>query len=204
MEVCGPHTSINFRTYGYDIMIYAPCSIINAENISIGSHIIIGDYSIINGGSSMQVGDYVHIAGNVSIIGGGETNIGDFVSVGYGARIITGTDSVMGDCLCNPTVPAKYRACIRDITTLEDHAFIGPNVVIYPGVTIGEGSVIGAGSVVTKNVDDWGVYIGQPARRVKDRPKEKMLRMVETLLSDERAKNIYRKPAYIPRPKIPY
>ncbi len=40
----------------------------------------------------------------------------------------------------------------------------------HPGVTIGEGTVVGSGSIVTRDLEPWGVYMGSPARRVKDRP----------------------------------
>ena len=45
--------------------------------------------------------------------------------------------------------------------------FIGCRSIILPGVTIGKNSVIGAGSVVTKNVGDYEVWAGNPARFIK-------------------------------------
>ena len=52
--------------------------------------------------------------------------------------------------------------------TVEDDAWIGANVTILPGVTVGRCSVIGAGSVVLNNIDPYGVYVGVPARKIKD------------------------------------
>jgi acetyltransferase-like isoleucine patch superfamily enzyme len=45
--------------------------------------------------------------------------------------------------------------------------WIGGHVVILPGVTIGKGVTVAASSVVTKDVDDWCVVMGSPARVVK-------------------------------------
>ena len=45
--------------------------------------------------------------------------------------------------------------------------WIGGHVVILPGVTIGKGVTVAASSVVTKNIDDWCVVMGSPARVVK-------------------------------------
>lgn len=45
-------------------------------------------------------------------------------------------------------------------------AWLGQNVVVCPGVTIGTGAVIGANSVVTKDVPDYSVAVGAPARVV--------------------------------------
>lgn len=47
---------------------------------------------------------------------------------------------------------------------IEDHVWIGSNVVILPGVTIGKNSVIGAGSVVTRDIPPDVVAVGNPCR----------------------------------------
>lgn len=52
--------------------------------------------------------------------------------------------------------------------TIERGAWIGADVKILPGITIGSGCVIGVGSVVTKNTEDNSLYVGIPARKVKD------------------------------------
>ncbi|KAL5392627.1 hypothetical protein PMIN04_006872 [Paraphaeosphaeria minitans] len=48
-----------------------------------------------------------------------------------------------------------------------DDCWIGGHVVILPGVTIGKGVTVAASSVVTKDVPDWSVVMGSPARVVK-------------------------------------
>jgi len=55
---------------------------------------------------------------------------------------------------------------------IDDHVWIATNVTILPGVAIGEGSVVGAGSVVTKDVPPYTVVAGNPARVIKERPRE--------------------------------
>lgn len=50
---------------------------------------------------------------------------------------------------------------------IKDGAHIGIGSIIMPGVTVGEGAVIGAGAVVTKDVPDYSVAVGVPARVVK-------------------------------------
>jgi len=51
--------------------------------------------------------------------------------------------------------------------TIGDDCWIGGQTVILPGVTIGKGCTIGAGSVVTRDIPDWSVAIGSPAKVVK-------------------------------------
>ena len=63
--------------------------------------------------------------------------------------------------------------CIRDrgITTspihIGEHTIIGANVIVLPGVNIGKHCFIGAGCVVTKDIPDYCVTVGNPARIIK-------------------------------------
>ena len=52
---------------------------------------------------------------------------------------------------------------------IEDDVWIGARVIILPGVHIGTGAVVGAGAVVTKDVPDYAVVGGNPARILKMR-----------------------------------
>jgi len=54
----------------------------------------------------------------------------------------------------------------KEIHIGED-CWIAGNVSILPGITIGKGSVVGAGSVVTKDVPDFTVVAGNPARIIR-------------------------------------
>ena len=50
-------------------------------------------------------------------------------------------------------------------------ALVGVNAVVFPGITVGEGAIIGANSVVNKDVADWQIVYGAPARPVAKRPR---------------------------------
>lgn len=52
-----------------------------------------------------------------------------------------------------------------------DDVWIACNVVILPGVTVGSHSVIGAGSIVTRDVPDYAVAVGNPAKVLRFRNK---------------------------------
>ena len=56
----------------------------------------------------------------------------------------------------------------EDKVTIKDKAWIGFNSIILKGVTIGEGSIVGAGSVVTKDVPDWTIVGGNPAKVIRE------------------------------------
>ena len=58
-------------------------------------------------------------------------------------------------------------------TRVKQCASIGSGAVILPGIVVGKGSLIGAGSVVTKDVPDFAIVAGNPARRIGDVRKAK-------------------------------
>jgi acetyltransferase-like isoleucine patch superfamily enzyme len=71
-------------------------------------------------------------------------------------------DSVYGDL---PYVRKKVH--------LKKGCLLGSGVTILPGVTVGVGSIIGAGSVVTKDIPDWSLALGNPAKVVRNIPQKK-------------------------------
>ena len=58
-------------------------------------------------------------------------------------------------------------------TTVRKRASVGSNATIIAGVTIGEGALIGAGAVVTKDVPDYAIVAGVPARVIGDVRKKR-------------------------------
>lgn len=87
--------------------------------------------------------------------------IGPSVSLGPGTKVLTtthefGTSSCRaGDVLVRPT-------------TIREGVWSGASVTILPGVRVARGCVLGAGAVVTRDTEPDGLYLGNPARRVKD------------------------------------
>lgn len=60
---------------------------------------------------------------------------------------------------------------VRKPIVLKKGCLLGSNVTILPGVTIGEGSIIGSGSVVSRDIPEWTLAIGSPAKIIKYIPK---------------------------------
>ncbi len=170
-----------FKSVGTDVTIYPQAKIVGAENIEIGSHVIIDDFAFIVATAPMFIGNYVHIASFVSITGGGECWIEDFAGIAAGVRLVTGSDDFLGGGLTNPTVPKEYRSVSRSFVIVGAHALIGTNSVVLPGVTIGEGAAIGACSLVRKDAQSWSVYAGVPAKRMFARRADVILRYEQQL-----------------------
>ena len=151
------------------VTVYGGAKIIGIENIRFGSPVLIDDFTLIVARDEIVIGNYVHIACFSSITGGERVDIGDYSAVSQGARLLTGTDDFIHGGFGNSTVPNKYRNTLRAPISVGRFSIIGANAVVLPGVTIGEGAVVGANSVVTRDLDPWGVYIGNRRHRERDR-----------------------------------
>ena len=66
--------------------------------------------------------------------------------------------------------------CVTKPILIKRETLIGVNSIILPGVTIGQYAMVGAGSVVTKDVPDYGIVGGNPAKIIGDVREEKRLR----------------------------
>ena len=157
----------NVKTFEYT-------KIIGIENIDFGKYIIIDDFTLIYAKEKISIGSYVHIASFTSISGGGKFVMGDFSAISSGCRIVTGTDDFKHGGFGNSTITSEYRNVIIGKIQIGKFSIIGGNSVVLPGVTIGEGASVGAGSIVTKNLEPWGIYVGN--RRVGWRNKEEVLK----------------------------
>jgi galactoside O-acetyltransferase len=147
--------------------------IVGLKNIEFGKNIIIDDFTLIYAKAPMKIGNYVHIGAFTSITGGAKMFIGDFTAISQGCRVLTGSDDFVGWGFGNSTIVEEYRNVKREPVKIGKFCIIGANSVILPGVIIGEGATVGAGSVVTKDLDPWGVYIGN--KKLKNRNKKGVL-----------------------------
>lgn len=87
--------------------------------------------------------------------------IGEGCSIGPRVSLLTSSHQIEGPM--GRAGPATWRSIV-----VGDGTWIGANVVILPGVTIGAGCVTGAGSVPAGDYRPDGLYVGVPARRVRD------------------------------------
>lgn len=148
-----------------------------------GNHIAI-DYGVYCT-TRLRLGDYVHIGPHCSIIGGKKTSftMKEFTFLAAGSRVICASDQhSKGEGFAIPWVPEQYRdEVIYGPVTIERFAGVCTGAILFPGVTIAEGSIVGAGCVVRHDTEPWMVYVGNPMRMLKSRPKEKVMQYAKEM-----------------------
>lgn len=121
-----------------------PYKILSDKNNDLPRNFKHGEGCFINKrvviGSQSEIGDFVFINRGASL--GHHLYLDNFVSIGPGA--VTGGN-----------------------VTIERGTLIGIGAVILPEIKIGKHAIIGAGSVVNRNVDDYSIVVGNPAKIIK-------------------------------------
>ncbi len=152
-----------FHSYGKGSLICrrTRMDVLPFNGFSLGSNSTVEDFATINNGlGSVEIGNSVRVGiGSVVI---GPVQIGDNVIIAQNAVL-----SAMNHGYELPNVPIREQACTFSQISVGEDSWIGANVVITAGIKIGKHAVIAAGSVVTKNVPDYTIVAGVPAKAIK-------------------------------------
>ena len=159
-------------------------SLMDLETVQIGSgcfvspdaHIFAepGRPVIIGDGCSIAANAFVHgpvvLATGVSLnarvsLDGGASGI----RIGEGTRVATGATLYAFDHGIAPDRPIRNQPVTSKGITIGADVWIGANAGVTDGVTIGDHAVVGMGAVVTKDVPEWTIVGGTPARVIGDR-----------------------------------
>lgn len=163
--------AMGFKSFGKNVKISDKASIYNCDQIEVGDNSRIDDFCVVSG--KVIIGRNVHLA-PFCLVAGGEQGIffDDFSGLAYHVQVFSQSDDYTGLTLTNPTVPIKYKKELKKAVKVGRHVIIGAGSIIFPGVCIEEGCSVGAMTVVHKSTVPWGVYVGNPAKRIKDRKQD--------------------------------
>ena len=144
------------------------CAILNPGNIYIGD-----DVNILS-----RVSLYAHGNGLIKIDNGSCININVSINASQNGSIIIGENVIIGPNVVfrasnhnfkDLSIPMKFQGHTGGKIIICDDVWIGANVTIVPNVYIGKGAIIGAGAVVTKNIPQFSICGGVPAKIIKKR-----------------------------------
>lgn len=150
-----------FGRLGSDCILEAGVMVFHPESIFLGENVYVGHQTILKGyhKNAMRIGDrtwigqmcFFHSAGGIEI----EADVG----IGPGVKILTSVH----DEPPRP-VPVTHGALQLRPVVIRSGADIGINSVLLPGITIGRGAIVGAGAVVSRDVPDFAIASGVPAK----------------------------------------
>lgn len=175
---------MGFEALGRSVKISNKASFYNCSSIKIGDNSRVDDFCVISG--RVEIGRNVHITPQC-LLAGGEIGlvIEDFVALSYGVKVFTQSDDYSGETMTNSTVPKKYKNELKRPIRVGRHSIIGAGSIILPGVIVGEGVSIGANSLVLESTENWSIYVGSPAKRIKGRKKD-LLKLEQEYLGAEK------------------
>jgi len=158
---------LGLSSYGENVLISRNAMIYNPELLSIGNNVRIDDFSILSG--KIEIGNYVHISALTALYGKYGIKIGNYCGCSPRTTIFSATDDFSGKYMISPMVPEEYTNIKKGQVILEDFSQMGANTIVMPGVIIGEGVATGAFTFVNKNLEEWKIYAGIPAKIIKQR-----------------------------------
>ncbi len=165
--------SMCFASVGKHVQISDKASFYGVSRIEIGDNVRIDDFCVLSAGAGgIQIGNYVHIAVGVSLIGAGRITLSDFSNLSSRVAVYSSNDDYTGQTLTNPTVPDEFKNVTHAPVFLGRHVIVGSGSVILPGVCLEDGVAVGALSLVTNNCEAFSIYVGNPARRKKNRKRD--------------------------------
>ena len=163
-------SEMGFLSLGQNVLISEKASIYGASRIRVGSNVRIDDFCILSAGEQgICLGNYIHIACYTSLIGKAAISLDDYSNLSSRVSIYSSNDDYSGSFMTNPMVPSEFTNVDHRPVRVGRHCIVGSGTVILPGVIMEEGSSVGALSLVTNNCDSFGVYVGVPARLIKNR-----------------------------------
>jgi len=164
---------MGFATVGDIVQISDRASFYGTSRIALGDNVRIDDFCVLSAGTGgISIGQHVHIAVYSSLIGAGKITLSDFCNISSRVSIYSSSDDYSGATMTNPTVPSEFTGVIHADVFLGKHVIVGSGSVLLPGVTLEEGVAVGALSLVTKRCEAFGIYVGNPARRIKERRRD--------------------------------
>lgn len=148
----------------YPVMLYGYYSSVEKKLLR---KVRISSSAYITNKKKLVIQDNVWINHHARIDATGGVFIGEGCQIGYGACILSHSSHnsirLMGKEYMNYPNYQRKGYIFKEVK-IGPYSFIGGGSVVMPGVTIGKGCVVGVNSVVTKDLPDYSIAVGNPAK----------------------------------------
>lgn len=161
---------LGLKSYGAEVKISRFARIYGAQNISIGDNVRIDDFCILSG--HITIGSNIHISAYVALYGAKGIVLEDYTGISPQTTVYSAMDDFSGDYLIGPIHDETKTHVTGGPVVIKKYSQIGTKCCVFPNLTIGEGVAVGACSLVTKSLEEWGIYVGVPAKFLKQRSKQ--------------------------------
>lgn len=180
---------LGFASVGKNVLLSDKASFYGCKHIQIGNHVRIDDFCVLSAGEGgIKIGSHIHIAVYSSLIGAGKITLSDYCNISSRVSIYSSNDDYSGQYMTNPTIPSQFTNVASSDVFLDKHVIIGSGSIILPGITLEEGVAVGALSLITKNCEAFGIYAGNPAKKIKNR-KHDLLKLEKEFASLTKHRN---------------
>ena len=161
---------LGLKSYGVNVRISRYAQIYSPEKISIGDNVRIDDFCILSG--NITIGSHIHIAAYCALYGADYGIVmEDYTGLSARATIYAAMDDFSGDYLIGPIHDDECTNVTGGTVKICAYAQIGAGSLVFPKVCLGEGAVLGAMSMAKQTLTPWSIYVGIPARKIKQRSK---------------------------------
>ncbi len=161
------HNQVYLGRHAYVADEVVLCEGAEGGAIKIGDNAAIHKLSVLETGhgGKITIGDKSSVHPNVQV----KAYMAD-INIGKGVMIAANCALYSYNHVMLPDKPIREQALdAKGPIIIGDDAWLGTGAIILSGVTIGRGAVIGAGAVVVRDVPDYGIAVGNPAKVIKSR-----------------------------------
>jgi len=159
-------------------------AISGSRRIRIGNRVRINFFNIEGKGLKLHFKENAFLKSDVVIQGSGYFELGrrsyisSFSVVGVNEKVVIGDDVMIADAFSlrdtnhnfsSINIPMIEQGISTKAVTICDDVWIGHGVSVTQGVTIGKGAIVAGGAVVTRDVPEYSVVAGVPAKVIKYR-----------------------------------
>ena len=173
--------ALGLKSFGENVLLSKQARIIDPKKLVIGNNVRIDDFTILIG--NIEIGNHVHVAPFSLLSGKNGIRMEDFSGLSIRGTILTSDDDYSeGSTLTGPTIPPKFRTYKKGKVIMGKHSVVGAHSVILPSTLIGDGAMFGALSLLKGTYKGWYLYAGIPAKPLRKRPMEKILKFEKEVM----------------------